>query len=198
MEDPVRQKGRGKPRDEKLREAILDASGKLLLEKGFKRFTIEGVAAKANASKVTIYKWWPSKGSLALDGYVHVITDTITFQQTKSARDDVEHQLKALIEMLTRTSAGRAIMELIGGAQEDPALKRELNARYIQPRREIAGLAFARLLGWDPDEKKEALDAVTDQVYGAIYNRLLFGLVPLDERFARQLVDFWVSKRQKT
>ena len=32
-------------------------------------FTIERVAELAGASKMTIYKWWPSKGALALDGY---------------------------------------------------------------------------------------------------------------------------------
>jgi hypothetical protein len=85
-------------------------------------------------------------------------------------------------------------MELIGAAQEDLELKHELNVRYIEPRRKLAASAFARLLGWDPVENQEALHAVTDQVYGAIYNRLLFGLAPLDENFARQLVEFWVSR----
>ena len=197
MEQSLERRGRGKQRDEGLREIILKAAAELLLEKGYKRFTIEGVAAKAKASKVTIYKWWSSKGTLALDGYVHSITDSIAFPQTDSPRHDVERQLAALIVRLTTTPTGRAIMELIGAAQEDPELKRELSVRYIQPRREIAASAFARLLGWDPDISKESLAAVTDQVYGAIYNRLLFGLTPLDENFAHQLVEFWVAKTTK-
>jgi len=194
IENPSGLKGRGKPRDEVLRESILKAAAEVLLEKGFKHFTMEGVAARAGASKVTIYKWWSSKGTLALDGFFHTITDSIAFPQTASARDDVERQLTAVIKRFTTTSAGRAILELIGGAQEDPDLKRELRVRYIQPRRELAAVAFARLLGWDLEERKEELHAVTDQVYGAIYNRLLFGLLPLDENFARELVDFWVAK----
>ena len=102
--------------------------------------------------------------------------------------------MAALIRMWTGTPAGRAIMELIGAAQEDPDLKRELNVRYIQPRREIAGLAFARLLGWNPVEKKEALYVVTDQVYGAIYNRLLFGDFCSTARLCCWLLEFWVAK----
>ncbi len=35
-------KGRGKPRDEALRESILKAAAEVLLEKGFKHFTMEG------------------------------------------------------------------------------------------------------------------------------------------------------------
>jgi len=174
--------------------AILKASSELLLEKGFKHFTIEGVAALSKASKVTIYKWWPSKGALALDGYFHTMIDVIAFPETSSARDDVERQLLAVISSFKTTAYGRAMMELIAAAQEDPELKQELNRRYVEPRRKIAGRAFARLLGWDPIENQEALYVVTDQVYGAIYNRLLFGLQPLDESFARQLVGFWAPR----
>jgi len=198
MEKEPGHQGRGKPRDENLRRTILQAASEILLEKGFKRFTMEGVAARAGASKVTLYKWWPSKGALALDGYVHGITDAIAFPQTESPRHDVERQLAAQIERLTTTPTGRAIMELIGAAQEDPDLKRELNVRYIQPRREIAAPAFARLLGWNLTVQREAVYAVADQVYGAIYNRLLFGITPLDAGFARTLVEFWTSRAAET
>jgi len=187
-------RGRGKPRDENLRNTIVQAAAEVLLEKGYRRFTMEGVAARAQASKVTIYKWWSSKGTLALDGYVHCITDSIAFPQSESPRDDVVRQLTAVIEGLTSTPMGRAITELIGAAQEDPDLKRELSIRYIQPRRDLAAQAFARLLGGDPVDRREELHAVTDQVYGAIYQRLLFALAPLDGNFARQLVDFWVPR----
>lgn len=183
--------GRGKPRDENLRLSIVAASAELLLELGYRRFTIEGVAARAGASKVTIYKWWPSKGSLALDGFFFAVTDSISFPSTSSPRADVEAQLSSVILAFTTTASGRAIVELIGAAQEDPDLKRELAARYIQPRREIAAVAFARFLGWDLETRRDELHAVTDQVYGAIYNRLLFGLAPLDAAFARQLIEFW-------
>lgn len=193
MEPAVHRSGRGKPRDENLRQAILKASAELLLESGYRGFTIEGVAARAGASKVTIYRWWPSKGSLALDGYVEAVSEAIAFPVTESPRRDVETQLAAVIHGLTSTRSGRAIVELIGAAQEDQELQKELTRRYIQPRRELAAVAFARLLGWDVESRRDELYAVTDQVYGAVYNRLLFGLVPLDADFARQLVEFWIS-----
>ena len=194
MEEAPQRRGRGKPRDQNLRETILKAAAELLLEKGFKGFTIEEVAARSGASKVTIYRWLNTRGTLALDAYMYAVTDAFAFGQSESPRADIERQLAAVIEKLTRTAAGRAIMELIGGAQEDPQLKRELAARYIQPRRELAGAAFARLFGWDYSANKERLAAITDQVYGAIYNRLLFGLEPLDASFARELVDFWADR----
>ncbi|HTH14153.1 MAG TPA: TetR/AcrR family transcriptional regulator [Spirochaetia bacterium] len=191
MDQGDERRGRGKPRDAQLRREIVTAAAEVLLERGYTGFTIEGVAARAGASKVTIYKWWASKGTLALDGYVEGITEAIAFPQTDSPRQDIELQLTAVIQRLTTTASGRAMVELIGAAQEDADLKRELSARYIQPRRDLAARAFGRLLGWDPLARKEELNAITDQVYGAVYNRLLFGLEPLDAGFASRLVAFW-------
>lgn len=194
MDEAIPKRGRGKVRDEALRQTILQGAADLLLEAGYQGFTMEGVSARAGASKVTLYRWWPSKGALALDAYVHAVTDSIAFPVTDSPRLDVENQLALVIEGLTSTASGRAIRELIGAAQTDPALKADLASRYIEPRRHLAAAAFARLFGWDPEERKRDLNLVTDQVYGAVYNRLLFGLEPLDRTFARQVLDFWAPE----
>jgi len=51
------------------RQAVLDAA-RLLVEGGLGAATVEAVAA-GRVSKVTIYKWWPSRGSVAVDAYFH-------------------------------------------------------------------------------------------------------------------------------
>jgi AcrR family transcriptional regulator len=61
-------RGRGRRPAAQVRAEVLDAAGALLLEEGMAAFTMERVAARSGASKVTLYKWWPSKGALALDG----------------------------------------------------------------------------------------------------------------------------------
>ena len=45
-------------------------------------FTIEGVAELAGASKMTIYKWWPSKGVLALEAYAAGVDEVLTVPDT--------------------------------------------------------------------------------------------------------------------
>jgi|GEM_PF-3306488 len=40
----------------------------ILLEKGFKNITIEGIAKDAGVSKATLYKWCPNKVAVVLDG----------------------------------------------------------------------------------------------------------------------------------
>ena len=58
----------GRPRDEAARAAILRSANAILEEKGIGGFTIEAVAARAGVAKTTIYRWWPSKGALAMAG----------------------------------------------------------------------------------------------------------------------------------
>ena len=64
----------GRPRSERARLAILEAAADLLVEGGLGAATIEAVAARAGVSKVTIYKWWPSRGAVAVDAYFHRYT----------------------------------------------------------------------------------------------------------------------------
>jgi AcrR family transcriptional regulator len=58
---------RGGPRSESAHHAILEAFRELLLEDGFARLRLEHVAARAGASKATIYRRWRSKEDLAVD-----------------------------------------------------------------------------------------------------------------------------------
>ena len=58
---------RGRPRSERSRRAILHAASDLLLERGLSEISMDAVADRAEASKATIYRWWPSKELLVLD-----------------------------------------------------------------------------------------------------------------------------------
>ena len=55
-------------RSERSKQAILDATRKLLAEKGgVQSLTIEAVAARSGVAKTTIYRRWRDKWELALD-----------------------------------------------------------------------------------------------------------------------------------
>ncbi len=54
----------------KPKKAILSASYELLLESGFKAVTVDKIADRAKVSKATIYKWWPNKAAVVMDGFL--------------------------------------------------------------------------------------------------------------------------------
>jgi AcrR family transcriptional regulator len=180
---------RGRRPTAEVREDVLEAAGSLLLTEGMRAFTIEKVAALSGASKMTIYKLWPSKGALALDGYFAAVQSTLAFPDTGNVRADLRSQLHAFVDLLIGTGAGRSLAELIGQAQTDPDLMEAYRSSYSAPRRQLAveRLEKAKAAG----QLTDSLDAesVVDQLWGACYHRLLLPDQPLTHRFVDVLLD---------
>ena len=59
----------GRPRSLQSEEAILEATGKLLSSEGYLGLTVSKVAARARASKSTIYRRWPTKEHLVMAAF---------------------------------------------------------------------------------------------------------------------------------
>ena len=62
MTDDRPRRGRGRRPATEVHTEILEAAADLLFAEGMAAFTIEKVAQRSGASKMTIYKWWPSRG----------------------------------------------------------------------------------------------------------------------------------------
>ncbi|MGH3726153.1 MAG: TetR/AcrR family transcriptional regulator [Mycobacterium sp.] len=172
-----------------MREDVLQAAGELLFAEGMKAFTIDKVAALSGASKVTIYKWWPSKGALALDGYFRKVEPDLAFPDTGEIEPDLRSQLHAFLGVIRDTSGGGIIGELIGQAQTDPDLKAAFLQRYSGPRRALSVALIRR--AQERGQLRQSVDpeVVVDQLWGACYHRLLIPDQPLTEEFVDALLD---------
>ncbi|MFJ3770667.1 TetR/AcrR family transcriptional regulator C-terminal ligand-binding domain-containing protein [Streptomyces sp. NPDC090075] len=184
---PVR-RGRGRRPADEVRADILTAAGALLLREGMAAFTIERVAQEAGVSKTTIHKWWPSRGTLALDGYFHAVESTLAFPDTGDIAADLTTQVRAFVRLLTGTPAGPVIGGLIGRAQTDPDLLAALLERYSGPRRELAVAAMRRAQDRGQLRADADPEILVDQLWGACYHRLLLPDQPLTDAFASRLV----------
>jgi len=182
------QKQRGRPRSEKARTAILDAATELLLEQGLEAVSMDEVAELAG--KATIYRWWPSKETLALDALYH---EWATAQpeppDTGSLRTDLLALLRPWIRRVRSRPYGRVVAELVAEAQTDPEFASIYHARFVAPRREPARALVRRAIDRGELLPDIDVDLALDLVYGPLYHRLLHGHAPLDERFLRDLVD---------
>jgi AcrR family transcriptional regulator len=186
-DQPIR-RGRGRRPAAEVREQVLAAAGELLLTEGMAGFTIEKVAARAGASRMTIYKWWPSRGALALDGYATRVRTVLEFPDTGDIEADLTTQVLAFTRLLTETGAGKVIAELIGAAQTDPELASAFRERYSAPRRALAEAAMNRAI--ERGQLRGDVDprVVIDQLWGACYHRLLIPDEPITDEFAKALV----------
>lgn len=177
----------GRPRSEATRLAILNAAADLMLESGFSGTTIEAIAARARVSKVTIYKWWPSRGAVAIDAYFHRFRETSIYPDTGDVARDITTQILSVIETF-RGRAGYVMAELLGHAQSDPALAEMLRVRWLQPRREAATVVLQRGIDRGEIRKDVSLPVLMDELYGPVYYRLIARHEPLSDEFAHELV----------
>lgn len=185
----AKQPRRGRRPAEEVRDEVLQAAGDLLFDEGINGFTIDKVAALSGASKMTIYKWWPSKGALALDGYFRKVEPELSFPDSGDIERDLRTQMRAFLGIIRDSAGGRIIGELIGQAQIDPELKDAFLQRYSGPRRALAVAAIRRAQERDQLSAGADPEVVVDQLWGACYHRLLIPDQPLTEGFVDALLD---------
>lgn len=181
---------RGRPRNLETQNAILAASYDLLLEQGFGSVTVEKIAERAGVSKATIYKWWPNKAAVVMDGFLTASTARIPVPDTGSVSQDLVIHVTRLVQFMT-SREGNVIKELVGEGQVDAGLAETYRSRYFRPRRLEASKIIER--GIRRGELKDQLDLelCLDQIYGPIFYRLLILSDELDENYVENLVR-WV------
>jgi AcrR family transcriptional regulator len=181
---------RGRPRSERARKAILEAASELLLARGLSAVSMDAVADRAGVSKATIYRWWPTKETLALDAlYTEWAAARPHPRDTGSLRGDLLSLLRPWARLASSRPYGRVVAALLTEAQTDPAFAAEYRERFVEPRRQQAREIFRRAIerGEIPADTK--VEVALDLLYGPLYHRLLHGHAPLNDRFVREVID---------
>ena len=176
----------GRPRSERARRAILQAANKLLEDEGFAAMTVEAIAQRAGVSKATVYRWWPNKAAVVMDGFLSTVSSEVPFPHTGHAREDLRLHMRRLTEAFSG-KIGRTVAALIAEGQANPELAEALRSRWLSVRRAEAREILE--LGIERGELRGDLDpeVAVDVLYGPIYYRLLVDHAPLDDNFADAL-----------
>jgi AcrR family transcriptional regulator len=186
----VEQPRRGRPRSESARRATLDAAAELLLANGLDSVSMDAVAERAGVSKATIYRWWPTKETLALEALYHEWdTARPSTRDTGSLRGDLLALLRPWIRRVRARPYGRVIAALIAEANTDPTFAEQYRARFVEPRREPARTLFKRAIDRGEISADTDVEVALDLLYGPFYHRLLHGHAPLTDRFVQAVVD---------
>jgi AcrR family transcriptional regulator len=180
---------RGRPRSARAHNAILEAAAELLLEHGLAAVSMDEVAAQAGVSKATIYRWWPTKETLAMDALYHEWAGVPAVDDTGSLRSDLLELLRPWARLVGRRPYARVIAALLTEAQTNPAFAREYRARFVRPRREAGRTIFARAIERGDIPADTKIEVALDILYGPIYHRLLHGHAPLNDRFVHEVID---------
>lgn len=188
----------GRPRSSASRAAILKAAYQILRERGFAGFTIEGVAARAGAGKATIYRWWQTKGTLAIEAFLVAIAPRMdSIPPTDSAIADLRRQVH-VTAMLYRGRVGQLVRELIALGQEDSETSRAFRSDFVEPRRQAALGALLRAQATGELDSGIDIEVLSDALWGPIFHRLLVSRMPLDRGYIDKLLDLVLGGARAT
>jgi AcrR family transcriptional regulator len=181
---------RGRPRSERARLAVLAAAAELLVDRGLAAVSMDVVASQAGVSKATIYRWWPTKETLALDALYTEWAAAQPFDvDTGSLRGDLLALLIPWAGAASSRPYGRVIAALVSEAQTDPAFAVQYRQRVIQQRRDQARAILDRAIERGEIPPSTRTEVAIDLLYGPLYHRLLHGHAPLDDQFVQDVVD---------
>ncbi len=124
----------GRKRDLSRDGAILQATLEVLAETGYERMTTDMVAARAGASKATLYRRWPSKAELVVEAVASLVDEPATsLPDTGSLKGD----LTAWIQPPESASSAWKLQIMAGllpMLRRDSDLARVVQHRIVQPR----------------------------------------------------------------
>ncbi|RFU86281.1 TetR/AcrR family transcriptional regulator [Streptomyces triticagri] len=167
----VEASGRGRPRSESARAAVLHAVDDLLVEVGYAALTMKGIAERAGVGRQTVYRWWANKAEVLYEASVIDAQQELSVPLSGDPVRDAKAYLDALVRFLTRSDAGTAYRALIGEAQHDKDVAALLDSRdvladsaakVVEPLRDGVGTALPP-------------DRATDLLIGPVFFRVLSG-----------------------
>lgn len=178
----------GRPRSTDATERVRAAALELAYEGGVAHATVERIAARSGVAKTTIYRRWSNAASIVMDAYLAEVGPLIRYRPKGSVQATFLASARQLVLAL-RGQRGELLKHLLGAAQSDPQLQAAFWEHWIGPRREEAKrvLEQARRAGEIAADVDE--EVLIDEIFGAIYYRLLIPYKPLTAGYVKQLVE---------
>jgi AcrR family transcriptional regulator len=185
-EHPHEHPHRGRGREAAIRDAALE----LLAEVGYDRMSMDAVAARAHASKATIYRRWPGKYELVLDAVQcrAAAGHPMELPDTGSLRGDIIATLRAFAEGIGSEDAD-LMAGVLRAMQSTPDLARCVRANVIEQKRYVARTLVERAVARgelppdaDPGVFHETAPAL-------MFFRVLVAGDPVDDEFLGHITD---------
>ena len=168
---PSRSPLRGAARE----HAILDAAIELIAEMGYERITVDAIAARAHASKATMYRRWAGKAELVADALRRQAQgDAPAVPDTGSLRTDLLLTVAQIAETFVGTS-GPSLIGLLEAVRDDGML-RELIGHQVRGRsHEVGQIICARAVERGENIHLARAEAVLDIAFSQVFADTLFG-----------------------
>jgi AcrR family transcriptional regulator len=126
-------------------QAILTAAAELVVEIGYDRVTVDAIAARAHASKSTMYRKWPGKAELVADALrSQAESRSGELPDTGSLRGDLLLTVQNIARTLGGDDAGPSLLSLVGPIRADSLLRDVVRTQIEERSRQDGALLCAR------------------------------------------------------
>lgn len=179
----------GRPRSERTRQKILEATVRLLASEWVQALSIESIAREAGVGKATIYRWWDSKALLVIDAFMEHHNVLTPMPMDREPKQALAAHFAALVDAYSGWS-GRIVGQIIAEGQSDPAVLREFDERFRAGRRAVVRQVLERWRDRGEIDAPPDIEQLGDLIYAPVYMRLLVGHAPLDAIFVQEHLDY--------
>ena len=168
-------------------EELLSTTMDVLRETGYDRLTIDAVAARAHASKATVYRRWPSKIDLVVAAFTHSVRQIAVPPDTGSLRGD----LLRMGELISRqtTEFGATIAGLLPEIRRSPQLRAVFEDQFFSERKALMHHVLQRAVERGEIQPAVISDEIWDVLPGYVVFRALVPGRPLNPDTVRILID---------
>jgi AcrR family transcriptional regulator len=178
---------RGRQLDATRDAALRNAALELLAEIGYDRLSIDAVAARAKASKMTIYRRWSGKAELVVDALT-CLRKPGEVPDTGSLRGDLEALASRSDSPDVRFDA-KLVLGLVSALTRNPELRQVIREQFIGRGGVRLRQVFERAVARGEIAEDRDLDLLVS-IFPAlvIHHLLIFGELP-DASFTAQVMD---------
>jgi AcrR family transcriptional regulator len=177
--------------DPAVTDAITAAAIAEMAESGYARLTMDRVACRAGVGKSAIYRRWPSKLEMTVDGLTRLSTIAGPVPDTGSLRGDVRAIMQAALEWLTDPRIRAVLPDLIAESDRNPVLAEAVAQHITRPRMTWARAALDR--AHDRGElAADDIDLVLDLTIAPVFWRLTHAR-PVDDRYLDRLTELTIG-----
>lgn len=175
----------GRPRDPDREAEIVAAGLALVAEEGLPGLTMDALAARAGASKATLYRRWPDRLRLA----VQLLERTVAERPAPPDAGTVSADLAALLRTIDAElhgAAGALVLGLAAEARRTPSLADDLRRHHAGERDRIRTVLTRGVERGVLDADTD-LDLLAEMVVATGLERAITSAAPLTRRAAEEL-----------
>ncbi|WP_432828122.1 TetR/AcrR family transcriptional regulator [Dactylosporangium sp. CA-092794] len=170
------------------REAICEAVFELLSEVGYDRMSMDAVAARARASKATIYRGWPSKPELVMDAIEHRFGGPAEPPDTGSLRGDLHAHVSTVCKVADGAD-GAIITGLLTACAHNAELSEVMYRCVYETKHQLYESMIKRAVERGEMPEGSSAEPVHEVLQAMVLSRRLWQTGPFDEAFVNRMVD---------